>query len=95
MHDEINSGGEFSIKCSVPFLLSELTGGLFLPNILITWRHSNILIPGRYPATDLGQLNFSSDVFMQRVSFSSKGLLHWKLPDILRNTRISRPVIKI
>lgn len=35
-------------------------------NFMETQQHFD---PGRYPATDLGQLNFSSDVFMHWVSF--------------------------
>lgn len=54
-----------------------------------------MLIPGSRPTADLVQSRFSGDVFMHWVSFSSKGLLRWNLPDVLRSTGVLRRVIKI
>lgn len=44
-NNQLNSGGEFSSKCRVLSLQSELEGGLFLPNILITWRAATLFSP--------------------------------------------------
>lgn len=44
-NNQLNPGGEFSSKCRVLSLQSELEGGLFLPNILITWIAATLFSP--------------------------------------------------